>query len=398
MRLKITVIILCFALKMASGQTTYQKDFDFYWQTINDNFAYFHKQHTNWNKVKTIYQAAVDTITTRDSFIHLLEAVNNELYNGHIFLNVNTNSSSRTIPTGADLKVSHHGNQFVISEIREGFNADLCGLKTGMVITKYNKVPIDEAIRKFLPKSVESYDTVMLDYAANLLLAGTHNTKREITVALSGKEQIFKPDQIRNKTEEQTETLINSRILSDQTGYIKILNSLGNTDLIKAFDRSLDSLFDCPTLILDLTETPSGGNTTVARAIMGRFTDKELPYQKHIYTAEEKETGIRRSTLELVSPREKIYKGHLVVRVGYWTGSMGEGMGIGFDGMKKAIVTGTKMAGLLGEIYSFETPENKITFSFPCVQLQHINGQPREDFVPVPGSYKTMGGLTQKLP
>ncbi len=183
--------------------------------------------------------------------------------------------------------------------------------------------------------------------------------------------------------------------MADHTGYIKINNSLGNTGLIKAFDRALDSLLDSPALILDMRETPSGGNTIVARAIMGRFTDKELPYQKHIYTSEEKETGIRRSTLELVSPRERIYPGHLIVLVGYWTGSMGEGMAIGFDGMHKATVMGTKMAGLLGEIYSFETPETKIPFSFPCVQLQHINGQPREDFVPVPWSERIKKSISQ---
>jgi C-terminal processing protease CtpA/Prc len=380
---------------VAHGQTIYQKDFDYYWQTINDNFAYFHEQNADWNKVKTIYQPAVDTVATRDSFIHLLEAVNNELYNGHVFLNVNTNSSSRTIPTGADLKVSRRDNQFVISEIREGYNADLCGLKPGMVITKFNGLPIDEAIKKFLPKSVESFDTVMMDYAANLLLAGTHDTQREISARLNNQEHTFKPDHIRNKTEEPAERLIETRILRDHTGYIKINNSLGNTGLIKAFDRALDSLLDTPALILDMRETPSGGNTTVARAIMGRFTDKELPYQKHIYTSEEKETGIRRSTLELVSPRERIYPGRLIVLVGYWTGSMGEGMAIGFDGMHKATVMGTKMAGLLGEIYSFETPETKITFSFPCVQLQHINGQPREDFVPVPWSERVKESISQ---
>jgi hypothetical protein len=85
MRLKITVVALHCALNLASGQTSYQKDFDFYWQTINDNFAYFHKQHTNWNKVRSIYQPAVDTITTRDSFIHLLEAVNNDYTTGTFF-------------------------------------------------------------------------------------------------------------------------------------------------------------------------------------------------------------------------------------------------------------------------------------------------------------------------
>jgi C-terminal processing protease CtpA/Prc len=396
MRIKLATAILCFALNLASGQTTFQKDFIFYWQTIRDNFAYFHKQRTDWDSAKTIYQPAVDTITTKDSFIHLLETVNNELYNGHVFLNINTNSSNRTIPTGADLKVSLEGGQFVISEIREDFNADKCGLQTGMVITGFNNFPIREAIKKYLPKSVKEVDRDMLEYAANLLLAGTHNIKREITALVNGQEQTFKPDQVPNRTEESPGTLIESQIISDTTGYIKINNSLGNSHLISEFDLALDSLINTRKLILDLRETPSGGNTTVARAIMGRFTDSELPYQKHIYTSEEKETGIKRSTLELVSPHGKTYNGQLIVLVGYWTGSMGEGMAIGFDAMKKGTIMGTKMAGLLGEIYSFETPENKITFSFPCVQLQHVNGQPREDFVPTPITDKVSAILMKK--
>jgi C-terminal processing protease CtpA/Prc len=386
MRTKLTVAILLFAVNAAPGQTIYQKDFAFYWQTIRDNFAYFDKQHTNWDTVKIIYQPALDTITTKDSFIHLLETVNNELYNGHVFLNVNTNTSNRTIPTGADLKVSREGNQFVIREIRKDYNADKCGLQNGMVITAFNHVPIDEAIKKYLPRSVKEVDPDMLEYAANLLLAGTHNIKREITAIINGHEQTYNPDQVPNKTEQSPSSLLESEIISGDTGYIRIENSLGNSHLISEFDLALDSLIKTRHLILDLRETPSGGNTTVARAIMGRFTDREFPYQKHIYTSEEKETGIRRSTLELVSPREKTYTGELIVLAGYWTGSMGEGMAIGFDAMRKGIVMGTKMAGLLGEIYSFETPETKITFSIPCVQLQHVNGQPREDFVPVPAT------------
>ena len=135
-------------------------------------------------------------------------------------------------------------------------------------------------------------------------------------------------------------------------------------------------------LVLDLRETPGGGNTTVARAIMGRFITREQAYQKHIYTAEEKETGIKRSTLELVAPGGKTYRQPVVVMAGYWTGSMGEGIAIGFDAMKRAKIAGTKMAGLLGEIYTFRTPEYKVPFSFPCVKLQHVNGQAREDFIP----------------
>jgi carboxyl-terminal processing protease len=376
-----TLILFLFLTK-TFGQTKFQKDFSFYWQTVNDNFAYFDKQHTNWDKVKTIYQPIADTIKNRNDFIHLLENANNELYNGHVFLNTNTNSSNRTIPSGADLKVSFVDNKFVVSEVREGFNADLSGLKTGMTITKFNDQPIKEAIIKFLPKSVVKFGKEIYEYAANMLLAGTHNEIRKITARSGNREEVFYPDTIPNKTESNYTSLLEAKIISNNIGYIKFNNSLGNSDLIKLFDMALDSLEHTKGLILDLRETPGGGNTTVARGIMGRFVDKELPYQKHIYTAEEKETGIKRTTLELVSPRQKIYKKPVIVLVGYWTGSMGEGIAIGFDGMKRAKIAGTKMAGLLGEIYSFEMPETKIPFSFPCVQLQHINGQPREDFIP----------------
>ena len=382
MRKVISILIFLLLAATAFGQTKFQKDFSYYWQTVNDNFAYFGEQKTNWEKVKTIYQPIVDTIKTEDGFIHLLEAANNELYNGHVFLNRNTNSSNRLIPTGADLKIIYKNNKFIIDEIRTGFNADLCGLSRGMIITKFNGIHIDEAVSKLLPKSVTAFETPMYEYAATFLLAGTHDTKRKITVLVDGIEKSFYLDNIPNKTEKNYSTVLESKTLPQNIGYIKINNSLGNLDLIEAFDKALDGMMKTNELILDLRETPSGGTTVIARAIMSRFINKELPYQKHIYTAEEKETGIRRRTLELVSPRGKIYSKPLVVLVNYWTASMGEGIAIGFEGMHRAKIIGTKMAGLLGEIFSFETPELNIPFSFPCVQLQTVDGQPREDFVP----------------
>jgi C-terminal processing protease CtpA/Prc len=382
MKLCITSLFFFFIMPCVLAQTKYQVDFSFYWQTINDNFAYFDQRKTNWDKVKIIYQPVADTIKTDSAFIHLLEKINNELYNGHVFLNRNTLSSNRTIPTGADIKAVFKNNHFVISEIREGYNADLCGLKKGMVILEFNDMPVNQAIREFLPQSFLQYDNAIYEYAINMLLAGKHNVKRKITVSIDGKERSFFPDHVPNKTEQSPKALLDQELRPGNIGYIKINNSLGDSALIKAFDDALDSLINTKELILDLRETPSGGNTTVARAIMGRFIDKELPYQKHIYTIEEKETGIKRSTLELVSPRAKMYKQPLKILVSYWTGSMAEGIAIGFDGMQRGKVAGTKMAGLLGEIYSFVTPNLKIPFSVPSVKLAHVNGQPREDFIP----------------
>ena len=215
-----------------------------------------------------------------------------------------------------------------------------------------------------------------------MLLAGTHNTKRQITTQLNGHQKDYFPDKIPNKTESNDTTVCEWKKLENNIGYIRINNSLGNDQLIKSFDRDLDSLMNTEGLILDLKETPSGGTSIIARAIMGRFINKEMPYQKHLYIAEERETGIKRTTLELVSPRQKIYTKPLIVLVGNWTGSMSEGIAIGFDAMQRATIMGTRMAGLLGKIFTFETPEMKIPFSFPCVQLQTVKGLPRENYLP----------------
>ncbi len=383
MKRTLAPILLCIiCISTAAAQTRYQKDFEFYWQTIADNFAYFHTQKTDWDKVKALYQPVADTITDTNVFIHFLEKLNNELYNGHVFLNSNTPGSNRIIPSGSDLKLSWIEEKFVITELREGFNAEECGLVPGMAVEKFNGIPMPEAIKDFLPRSAIRPGKTMYEYAANMLLAGTHDRKRVITTTVNGKEKIFYPDTAGNKTEEAQSRLVMHKKLAGNIGYIKIYNSLGDPGLIPAFDQALDSLLNTIGVILDLRETPSGGNTTVARAIMGRFVNKEQPYQKHIYSNEEKETGIKRSTLELVSPRGTIYKKPLMILVGYWTASMGEGMAVGFHGMQRASIIGTRMAGLLGEIYTFRMPETNIGFSFPCVQLQHINGTARENFIP----------------
>ena len=365
----------------ASGQTIYQKDFDFYWNTINDNFAYFDIQKSNWHKVRDIYHPTADTITSHRTFIAFLEKVNNELYNGHVSLNANLKSSNKLVPTGADMWVVYQNKTLNVSSVRQGYNADKTGIKPGMRVVKFNDEPIEIAVERFMPKSIVTPDERMYEYAANMVLAGTHNGSRKITLNDNGEEMILNLDS-QGKNEEDNVGLISSKMLANNIGYIRINNSLGNNDLIKVFDQALDSLWGTKGLIIDLRETPSGGNTTVARGIMSRFITKEMPYQKHSLPAEEKRFGVKRSWVELVTPRGNTYKKPLVVLANRWTGSMGEGMTIAFDGMKRARIVGDRMAGLLGAIYSFTMPETKLVFSFPVEKLFHVNGTPRENFIP----------------
>ncbi|GGG53546.1 S41 family peptidase [Epilithonimonas arachidiradicis] len=376
LKIKLILSVIMFLVNnWTSAQTKYQKDFNEFWTDINDNYAYLDQQNIDWKKVKQIYEPQSSRISNDDEFITFMENVLNELYNGHSSLNTNLPNSNRLVPSGSDLYLEKVGNKYIIKDLRKGFGADLAGLKIGMEVTAYNGKSVDEQLKKFLPKFTTQHTQKMYQYAIDMLFAGTHDIKREIKVVENGKSKTFFPITYGNSNE-----LLFSKVLNDTTAYIKINNSLGNNNLIAEFDKTLDNFFQFKNLIIDLTETPSGGNSTVARAIMGRFTNQLLPFQVHEF--DEKEFETKRHWEEYVTPRKTTYNGKVYILVGHWTGSMGEGMAIGFDGMKKAKIIGTKMAGLLGAISNFQINETKIGFQFPTERLYHINGTPRENYVP----------------
>jgi C-terminal processing protease CtpA/Prc len=365
------------------SKAAFKEDFDYFWTTIKDNYCYWDKKQTDWDKVKQRYAPLADTITTRYSFTGLLEQVFYELYDHHASLNTNTHESYRLVPSGADIWAEYINGKPVITEVRPGFGAANAGMKAGMEIIAYNDVPVEQATRPLLGQSLKTIPKEARDYALRVLLAGRHADTRKITVRYQGRVQDFYPDAPVNLLEEhEYNGDIESRLLAGNIGYIRINNRLWDNGLIPQFDSVLQTLKNTRSLILDLRETPGGGNTTVARAILGSFITKEGFYQKHELTAEETEFGIRRSWMEIVSPRKFVYTHPLVILVNHWTGSVGEGIVIGFDGLKRATIIGTPMAGLNGAIYSFTMPNTQIGFSFPAEKLFHVNGTPREDFKP----------------
>lgn len=104
----------------------------------------------------------------------------------------------------------------------------------------------------------------------------------------------------------------------------------------------------------------------------------------HSLPAEERQFGVARQWVEQVLPRAgKYHRGPVTVRVGRWTGSMGEGLAVGFDAIG-ARVEGDPMAGLLGAIYDYKLEKSGMVIKFPVERLSHVDGTPRERFVPKP--------------
>jgi hypothetical protein len=115
---------------------------------------------------------------------------------------------------------------------------------------------------------------------------------------------------------------------------------------------------------------------------VGLWVARPTNYQVHNRPADERETGITRPWVEQVLPRQGKYRRRLPsVLVGRWTGSMGEGLAIGFVAIG-ADVRGTRMAGLNGSVEAIPLGDTGLSIKLPTERLMTSTYQPREDFVP----------------
>ncbi|HEX8129213.1 MAG TPA: S41 family peptidase [Pyrinomonadaceae bacterium] len=356
----------------------FTQDFDYLWSQLRDNYAYFDRKETDWNRVREVYRPRAAAIRSKREFVTLLERVFEELYDPHTHLKTNTNRSTRLIPTGLDVWAEWQDGRAVITQLRRGFSAEQAGLKVGMEITSVNGVPVASAINKRLGVSLKKVTRDAASWALRALLAGTRETRRTIEAKTAGGVkttfQLDLPSQTTVDNYRDDKKVV-WEILRDGFGYIKI-NDLGSDETVTEFDAALEQVKTTRALILDLRATQSGGNTSVAEPIIGRLIEQRMPYQKGAPLRGE---GWTRE----VSPRGVwTYKAPLVVLVGRWTASMGEGVAIGLDAMKRATVVGTRMAGLNGAVFDLQLPNTGIKFNYAAEKLFHLNGTPREDFVP----------------
>ena len=367
-----------------AAKDDFEKDFEFLCQEIASTYAYLDAKATSWADVPRLYAADLRRVATREEFIDLLERVLDELYDPHAQLTVNTASSPRLVPSGTDLWAEWVGGRAVITEVRAGSDAERAAIVPGSVVVAIDGTPISDAVESRLGRTYAHTVAAARDWCLRAVLAGRHDTRRSLelrdgdttptrTVELPARDQFGAAE---------ATPVIHSQPRPG-IGHVRFNDSLGDDRTVAAFDRALDELRETRALILDLRDTPSGGNSSVARGILGRFVARDSAYQKHVLTSEEHETGIRRSWLELVSPRGAfVYRRPVAVLVDHWTGSMGEGVAIGLNAVDSATVIGTPMAGLAGATYHLTLPRTGIGVNVPAERLYHVDGTPRETFRP----------------
>jgi C-terminal processing protease CtpA/Prc len=337
------------------------------------------ERHLDLVKLRAIYQPQAEAATTPEAWLHVVEHVVEELHDHHATLGRNAPSSPQLIPTGTDLWAEMRSDKAILAEIRDDSPAKNAGLKAGDIILTIDGVAADKAIAAAMPRALAEPDAEAANFALRTLLAGTHNAPRRFTVR-DGDNRV-QDVVLAPFSSQQSAAPITWRKLDAATGYIRIENSLGDSAAIAAFDNALANLSGVSGLILDLRDTPSGGNTDVAEPMLGRFTAESAAYQRVFDPAPGKQYP-KDSWLKILAPRAPAVTARLVVLVDHWTGSMGEGMTVGLAALHRATIVGTRMAGLSGGTSDFTLPNTGIGIHFPTKQLYTVSGAPRENFVP----------------
>jgi C-terminal processing protease CtpA/Prc len=358
-----------------------QSDFATFVSGFEDNYAYLDRAEKPWTTWQSRYSAAVTAADTPETYAAVFEAALDELHDFHAEVRSHNPHRWLPVPTFADIWAELRGGKAVVVAVRRGSDAERAGIVPGDIVTGIGGEPLDTAIAQRLTPAVDNRAPAAREWALLSLLAGRADEIRQITVTdKQGRVRtVSLPLQRRF---DRSLGPLSATLLPDGIGLIRFNNSLGDQKTVDAFDTAFKELRSTRGLILDLRDVPSGGDSSVALGIMGRFVTTMLPYQRH-RIPDYGQPDVERNWLELVAPRGPFtYKRPVVVLVDHWTGSMGEGMAIGFDGMHRALVIGTPMAHLAGAVADFTLPKTGIDVAYADEQLYHVNGTPRQNWLP----------------
>ncbi len=132
------------------------------------------------------------------------------------------------------------------------------------------------------------------------------------------------------------------QLLPENVGVI-FIRSFASSEAVTLFDAALSELQTTDALIIDVRNN-GGGDTSVARPIMGRFINVASTY---VRMAKREGAALGEQWDELVEPRGPwTYEKPVVVAVDRFSVSMAEGFAIGMHGLGRAEVVGTRMAGV----------------------------------------------------
>ena len=346
---------------------------------VNAHYAYPERLPGGRLPLSAKLRAEAEAVSDKRGLLRYAERALATLADHHAITGSSFADSWALVPSQADLWVEPRGGAFVITAVRAGSPAAGAGVRSGDRLESLDGVPVAEAVRGFWSDLGLAAEGERIGYAARVLASGRRDRPRRFGIARG---QALREIVLPNVAALKRPARPPVTFVEGAPATIRIEDSLGDEATVAAFDAAMERVRGAKRLTIDLSETPSGGNTVVARGILGWFVKRPTIYQVHNLPGEERRTGIARQWAEQVLPRAgRYFGGKVEVRVGRWTGSMGEGLAVAFDAVG-AEVRGDRMAGLLGAIYDFRLDHSGMVIKFPAERLTAPDGTPRERFLP----------------
>ena len=358
-----------------------QADFKTFVQDFENSYAYLDRADKPWLTWEVRYAGAVQQADSKEAFDAVLASALSELHDFHAEVRSRLVDRWLPVPTFADVWAEFQPSGAVVTAVRGGSDAEHAGIHAGDRITNVGSVPLEQAIATRLTPAVSQADSQAREWALLSVLTGKSDEPRVLTLVTPTARSYTVTLPVERHFDRGPGELSLER-LPGNIAIIRFNNSLGEQKTVAAFDEVLFEAKDTKGLILDLRDVPSGGDSSIALGIMGRFVSEILPYQRH-RIPNYGQSDVERNWVEFVAPRGPFtYKAPVVVLVNHWTASMGEGMAVGFDAMQRAVVVGTPMAHLAGAVSDDKLPKTGVDVAYATEQIYHVDGVPRQKWLP----------------
>lgn len=348
---------------------------------LREEYGYFDRAGIDGGAILSAFADRAKAAKSDKEFIDTLQLVSHNFADPHFIVGPFDGDDWAIIPTSSDLFGVYESGVFRIGEVRADSDALAKGIKPRMTVVRIDGQTPRAAIEEIMGRSFDTLSPVQVGFAFNVALAGHRRRVRSLEIAEGSRHLTV----ALAATTDQAKRVESGPLLDVERhgtlGIVRINNSLGEQALIAQFSQALATLSDTAALLIDLRNTPSGGNTSVARGIMGHFVDHDRPYQTHMIPYESRVLGPTRKFTEYVAPYGTRYRGKVYVAGGHWTGSMGEGLMIGFDAIG-ATTVGTDLAHLLGALHNETIDGSAAKVDLGTEQLFTVAGLPREAYQP----------------
>lgn len=345
-----------------------------------ENYAYIDQLPGGVLPVSPILAADRMAVRDRDSLHRYARNRVLSLADHHIIAASPLKDGWVIFPTYADLWIERRGDAYVVDAVRPMTPAADAGIVAGDRVVAIGGVLTESGVEDFWRELGLPGTPARDGYAARLLAAGRREQPRVLTILHDGvAREVTLPSLFPDRRATPEVSVATGR---KAPSTITINDALGRYATIAAFDAAMASLSPRDTVIIDLSNTPTAGLRSMARAILSWFVQKPTDYLRLSVPAEERKTGVARQWIEQVSPRVgKFHPGQVVVRVGRWTGSTGEDIAVGFRAIG-AVVCGGPMSQLKGGDHNFVLPESGLSVQLPYERVMTTDGVPRETVVP----------------